>query len=584
MHKLVTIQKGNGKQLVSTVRIFSSYEANTDDFKGSKTGVYFQEKPCLGNQYHDDPLLSKYLKRVLPREIYHEIEADLLQFGHKVSTDIFKHHENLCLNEPVLQQYDAWGNRVDDIIMHPSWRAMHDISAKEGLIAIPYQNKYAQWSRLYQAAKLYMFSPSSGLYSCPLAMTDGASSLLQNESSEFFQDVFKRLTSRDPKLFWTSGQWMTEKQGGSDVGEGTETLAKKQSDGTYKLYGYKWFTSATDADVSLTLARIIDEQGKVKKKFKKKLGTRQMPTAELILDGTKAYRLSPEGRGIATISPMLSITRIHNSISAVAAMRRILNLSKDFAKKRRAFGNLLIEHPLHIQTLARLEIEQQAAFLFLMQVIRLFGSVENENGSDKEQLLLRILTPLLKLYTGKQAVSVASEGLESFGGHGYLEDTLIPVILRDAQVLSIWEGTTNILSLDVLRCIEKSKGEVLKAFFEDAASKLKTTSSSLSESQTILNGSLSKLTTFIAKKSSYDNLMYMKSSSRDLSYSLARTYMGCLLYEHAQYEKNDVSAHMVRRWCSMQDLTPVVTNEKYCYDDEEYQMELQMIYDNEGNK
>ncbi len=225
---------------------------------------------------------------------------------------------------------------------------MKSIGASEGLISIAYDRKHSIYSRLYQVLKLYLFAPSSGLFSCPLAMTDGAAKTLQPLSStgdKLSQEVFRRLISRDSLLAWTSGQWMTERRGGSDVAQGTETIAAEQPDSTYKLFGYKWFSSATDADVTITLARCHNrEQEKPSKgltmflakvrsdcgglngieihKLKDKLGTRQMPTAELLLDGCVAQKLSEDGRGIAEMSNMLNITRLHNALASVSNMRR----------------------------------------------------------------------------------------------------------------------------------------------------------------------------------------------------------------------------------------------------------------------
>ena len=167
---------------------------------------------------------------------------------------------------------------------------------------------------------------------------------------------------------------MTEKRGGSDVSRATETVAVHQEDDLYTLHGYKWFSSATDSDISFTLARTEGnsklsmfylktrtDSGRLNNiqvyKLKNKLGTRQLPTAELLLHGTEARLVGEEGRGIAAISNMLTVTRIHNSVSAAAAMRKITSLARDYATRRSAFGSEIYKHPLHIQTLARMEVE-----------------------------------------------------------------------------------------------------------------------------------------------------------------------------------------------------------------------------------
>ncbi|XP_075773148.1 acyl-CoA dehydrogenase family member 11-like isoform X3 [Pelodiscus sinensis] len=459
-------------------------------FAKTAIGTFFQEQPRLGNPYVDDAFLQRYLRTHLPPQVLEQVSSDLERFGARVTAEIDALGRECELNPPALQPYDAWGRRVDRIITCPAWKRMKAIAAEEGLVAEAYERRYSSWSRVHQVAKLYLYAPSAGLFTCPLAMTDGAAKVIESLGiSGFLADAFGRLTSRDPGTFWTSGQWMTERRGGSDVASGTETVAREQPDGTYSLSGFKWFTSATDSDVSLTLARIVDAQGRVEEgsrglslfylevrdqegklngievqRLKEKLGTRQVPTAELLLDGCKAHRISAEGRGVASIADMLTITRLHNVISAVAGMRRVISLAREYAGKRLAFGKLLKDHPLHMQTLARLEVETRGAFLLLMETARLLGLEETKLASERDLHLLRLLMPVAKLYTGKQAVAVISEGLESFGGQGYMEDTGLPVALRDAQVLTIWEGTTNVLALDVLRSLSKSEGRVLDAY------------------------------------------------------------------------------------------------------------------------
>ncbi|XP_032435332.1 acyl-CoA dehydrogenase family member 11 [Xiphophorus hellerii] len=579
-------------------------------FSRARVGLFFQEQPVLKNPFLEDALLRGYLKRHLPQESYSQaILSDLNTFGERVAKDIDTWGRECELNPPRLVHFDPWGRRVDHIVTSVAWKRLKDLSAQEGLVAIGYDKSFGEWRRVYQMSKLYIFSPSSGLYTCPLAMTDGAAKVIQSVGvSPPVEEAYRRLTSRQPERFWTSGQWMTERQGGSDVGSGTETVAVPQADGSYRLHGYKWFTSATDADMTLTLARIQDrsgsttpgsrglslfyaevsrfEDGRLRgievQRLKDKLGTRQMPTAELLLDGLPAYRLSEEGRGVASIASMLTITRIHNSISAAAAMRRVLQLARDYATRRTAFGKLLKDHPLHMQTLARMEVETRAAFLLVMDVCRLLGREESGLASQLDLHLLRLLTPVVKLYTGKQAVAVVSEGLESFGGQGYIEDTGMPGILRDAQVLSIWEGTTNVLSLDVLRCVARSSGMVLHAYFAHVKSLLAGASgvSSLDPAVKAVGGALSELEQFVQIAASRSP-SYLELAARDLAYSLARIYAGALLIDHACWKDaspNDTYAAL--RWCE-QELCLVTSKQKRgCYDSSSASMDAALVYDN----
>ena len=172
-------------------------------------------------------------------------------------------------------------------------------------------------------------------------------------------------------------------------------------------------------------------------KMKNKLGTRQLPTAELLLDGVSARLVGEAGRGVAAISTMLSITRLHNTASAVGFSRKMLSLARDYATRRAAFGTSISSHPLHLQTLARMEVEVRGCCALFLDLAHKLGCEELGAISDEDLLLLRLLGPVAKMYTAKSAVAVTSEGLECFGGQGYIEDTGIPTLLRDAQVTSI---------------------------------------------------------------------------------------------------------------------------------------------------
>jgi len=290
------------------------------------------------------------------------------------------------------------------------------------------------------------------------------------------------LTSTDPAQFWTAGQWMTERTGGSDV-SGTSTDAAKlngpsEFGATHALSGTKWFTSATTSQMALTLARpegaaagsrglslfyleLRDPAGKLNNiqihRLKDKLGTKALPTAELSLQGTPARVLGGEGDGIKKIANVLNITRIYNSICALGHMRRALDLAQSYSGKRKAFGKLLNEHPLHRETLRWLEEDFRRCFALTFFVAHLLGKEEVGEITASERVLLRVLTPIVKLFTAKKAINISSEVVEMFGGAGYVEDTGLPRLLRDAQVFSIWEGTTNVLSLDMLRAFEKEQ-------------------------------------------------------------------------------------------------------------------------------
>ena len=433
--------------------------------------VFIQQGPELGNQYTDDRVLRSYLARTLEPTVLAEIDGELHAMGELAGGELYRMQLADRANEPVLTQWDAWGNRIDCIEVSPLWQCAERIAAERGLVSTAYERAHGRFSRVHQFALAYLYTPSTDLYSCPLAMSDGAASaLLASDNRKLIDRALPHLTARDPREFWTSGQWMTEASGGSDVGL-TETLAREEH-GLWRLYGRKWFTSAITSQMALTLARPAGNPpvGKglalfyletrtargrpnriVVHRLKDKLGTRKVPTAELTLDGAAAELVRGTTDGVKSIAPMLNITRTWNSVTAVAFMRRGLALARDYANKRVAFGALLAEKPLHLDTLAGLQAEFEGAFHLTFFVVELLGRAEAGRASDEQSELLRLLTPVAKLTTGKQVVSVLSEVIESFGGAGYVEDTGLPLLLRDAQVLPIWEGTTNVLSLDVLR-------------------------------------------------------------------------------------------------------------------------------------
>jgi hypothetical protein len=193
-------------------------------------------------------------------------------------------------------------------------------------------------------------------------------------------------------------------------------------------------------------------------RLKDKLGTRKLPTAELTLDGTVAIPVRGLEGGVRNIAPMLNVTRTWNAVSAVALMRRGVALARAYAPLRRAFGAPLAELPLHLDTLAGAQAEFEGALHLTFRVVELLGRAEAGELDDAGRALLRILTPIAKLTTARQSVAVASEVVESFGGAGYVEDTGLPMLLRDSQVLTIWEGTTNVLSLDTLRAMNDAGG------------------------------------------------------------------------------------------------------------------------------
>ncbi|HEV3472880.1 MAG TPA: acyl-CoA dehydrogenase family protein [Actinomycetota bacterium] len=388
---------------------------------------------------------------------------------------------------PVHVPYSAFGERIDEIRVSDAYVELGRIGVEAGVTALPYEDSpFGDKARLVWAGVISQWSPSSALYSCPIAMTDAAARTLIDHGGEAERPLVERLTTRDPERAWTSGQWMTETTGGSDISR-TETIAKQDGD-MWRLFGTKWFTSATTSEMALTLARpegssegsralvmfrvqrLLDDGTRnaiVVRRLKDKLGTRTVPTAELELQGAIAHPIGDpaEGGGVRKIATMLNITRIHNAIGSVGSLARGLAWARAYAQVREAFGVPLHTLPAHRATLTELAVDHAAALALLLRCCELTGKAEHASADGHELVLLRGLTPVLKLATARWAVAGAAEAMEAIGGVGYCEDSTLPALVRNTHVQTIWEGTTNVLSLDLIRAAER-EGAVDAVFNE----------------------------------------------------------------------------------------------------------------------
>ena len=422
------------------------------------------------NAFTSDPLLPRLLSLIYSQ---HNIspanaQADLTSFGARY-TELYNLSLECEANPPRLERLDGWGARTDRVVTCSAWQHMHHIAATQGILATGHEG--SPLAHIHQAFKLHLFSAVSGMVGCPLAMTDGAVTTLNKLLAttplathgigcyawrDTLQDTVTHLTSRDPQQFWTSGQWMTERRGGSDVTGATETYAVETEEG-HVLCGNKFYTSAIDCTVALALAKCNDNlslflvhlpsapQGAILiDKLKDKLGTRQLPTAELTLNCVPALLLAE--KGVANIIPMLQVTRLYNAITASSYLRHVTSLARSYAATRTAFGKPLNQLPLHRQSLARLETLSRGV---MCQSIDLAIVLHNELSVG------RVLSAVVKLYTALRAVEGVREGLECFGGAGYMEDTGLPLIFRDACVLPVWEGTTDVLAIETMRALQK---------------------------------------------------------------------------------------------------------------------------------
>ncbi len=396
---------------------------------------------------------------------------------------------------PKLVSHDRTGERIDEIDYHHSYRKLQQLGYGGGIVAASYDPalipERADAPKSLTFGLGYLFGQAeAGLY-CPICMTDGAAYLLQKFGTPELKARFiPRLGTTNMDQVFTGAMFLTEKQGGSDVGQ-ISTIAKggKGVPGeTVTLWGDKWFCSNVDADVIMILARPENsvpgtrglglyvlpktlENGKRNayrvNRIKDKLGERSFPSGEVTLDGATAYLLGGPGEGFQQMTVMLNLSRLYNAIASVAVMRRAVVESIDWAEERVAFGKKVIDHPLMAETLMDMACEQRLALNWAFRGVNLMDRLESGKSTEEDRRALRMLTPLLKYVLGKLAVSICSEGVEALGGNGYIEDWPLARVLRDAQVLPIWEGTTNILVLDTFRALRKDNGH--EALFGEVA-------------------------------------------------------------------------------------------------------------------
>ena len=537
--------------------------------------TFLQAEPQIPNLWADDDFLRAVLRSLGPQLL---ADADFVsqvnELGNRCASrgDITQMGLLAERNCPRLTHYSAFGHRIDDLWVSPYWKQLQDVSAEYGLVATGYERRrFGDRARLAQFTKMYIFYAASACFSCPLAMTDGAARLLELYArSPDAEEKLRRLTSTDPREFITSGQHMTERTGGSDLAH-SETIARRLDDGAYALTGYKFFTSAVSSEMAIVLARIVDDNGQstsgsrglscfllplerdaetkqlkgiVVHRLKDKLGNRAVPTAELEYAECRGFLLGDAGRGVPVISCLFNLTRWQNAVHCVSSMRRVMATVQSHARLRSVFGAKLTEKPLHVEIVADMELETRAATLLVAHTSLLLGKEESNSHTKAEGSLLRLLTPLCKLYTAKQSIYVCSEGIECLGGVGFCEDSDMPRHFRDAQVTPVWEGTTNVLSLDVWRALGKESS--LPIFLSDIRRLCGSTF--VTEAVHAIESACVEIERAAAASSRDQKVL--ETSAREFAYSMARTYIAALFVHHATSTRDAADAECARRWVS----------------------------------
>jgi putative acyl-CoA dehydrogenase len=434
--------------------------------------VLGQVPPLAGYDVADDPALLE----ALARDGAAWAEASLHQLGMVAGTAATQDLARLA-NEhpPVLRSHDRYGNRIDEVEFHPAWHELLATAVGHGLHAAAWTGR-RPGAHLARAAGFYVWAQAEAGHGCPVSMTYAAVPALRHQPdlAARFEPLLAA-TSYDPglrapeaKAGLLAGMAMTEKQGGSDVRANT-TRAAPAGDGSYRLTGHKWFCSAPMCDLFLVLAqapegltcfllpRVLPDGTRntmYLQRLKDKLGNRSNASAEVEYDGAFAWRVGEPGRGVATIIEMVSATRLDCVLGSAAVIRQGCVAAAHHTRFRQAFGKEIGSQPLMTSVLADLALESQAATTLAM---RLAAAADRAaRGNRGEAALLRLALPAAKFWVCKRAPMVAAEALECLGGNGYVEESGMPRLYREAPLNSIWEGSGNVTALDVLRALARA--------------------------------------------------------------------------------------------------------------------------------
>jgi putative acyl-CoA dehydrogenase len=450
-------------------------------------------------------------------------------------------------NKPVLHTHDRYGNRRDEVIFHPSWHNLMRTSVENRLHCLPWQldsmsingaPARRSGAHVARAALMMLTSQNEAGHTCPISMTFSAVAALRSEP-ELAAEWEPRILSStyDPNFVPAQeksgvllGMGMTEKQGGSDVRANTTRAERIGNSREYQITGHKWFFSAPMCDAFLILAQAPkgltcfllprwtpsgERNAFHIQRLKDKMGNRSNASSEVEFVQAWAHLVGEEGRGIHTIIEMVNHTRLDCAIAVAGLMRQALAQAVHHASHRQAFGKLLIEQPLMRNVLADLVIESEAATLLM---VRLARSFDRRDTDTQERAFCRIATAIAKYWLCKRSPMHVGEALECLGGNGYVEESIMPRLYREAPLYSIWEGSGNVMCLDVLRALTKDPATV-----EALLAELQSTAGSDKRLDTYVTGIHATLAASVADE----------YSARDLTEKLALALQASLVVRYS---------------------------------------------------
>lgn len=438
------------------------------------------------NFYSNDQTLHHILKTNLDESFYQYANQELTTFGELAANEIDKRAKYTDRSgEPQLVKYDKFGNEVSTVWVNEGYQKTVEESYQTGIVGyvhkeIPSLNRKGNY--LYSFAQGYVLSQAEAGFYCPVTLTMATAFLLEHYASEELKTRFlPHVCATGNVELYEGATFLTERQGGSDVG--ANVVRAVPGGENYRLYGEKYFASnAGMAGVAMVLARIDgaqsgsrgltlfavpwrDESGELNgisiRRLKDKLGVRAVPSGEVEFDGALAYVVGDSATGLKYMMEALNLSRICNAVASVGIMRRALTEAHEYAESRDAFGRKLTDFPMVQDTLGTLTAKMEIELLTVFDLIKLYDRVVEGQVTAEEVVLNRLFIAIIKKETAEQAIHFAHEAIELHGGNGYIEDFVTPRLLRDAQVLTVWEGTANILGLELVRLVRKFDAHLL---------------------------------------------------------------------------------------------------------------------------
>ena len=424
------------------------------------------------NFYDSDPGFGSLLRVYLGQSAFEVLEPKLVELGLRAANELDVLAATADKNPPTLRHRTRRGEDIQSIDKHPAYVELERIAYSElGLASMSHRGEAI--APLVKYALTFLFVQAEFGLCCPVSMTDSLTRTLRKFGSAALVERFlPNLISQDFDTLFQGAMFMTEQAAGSDVA-GITTQAKRVGD-EWRLTGDKWFCSNPDADLAMVLAHVDGVAAGMKGlglfllpktladgtrnhyrivRLKDKLGSRSMASGEIILDNAHAYLIGEVGRGFHQMADMINMSRLSNGVRAAGLMRRAVNEALHVARNREAFGRKLVDLPLMQRQLVKMMLPTEQARSMFMQIA--INLPRADAGDEEAKKLVRILTPLIKFRACRDARRVTGDAMEVRGGVGYIEEWSDPRLVRDAHLGSIWEGTSNIVALDIARAVKR---------------------------------------------------------------------------------------------------------------------------------